>query len=185
VNPLRLVRRCAVLAAAVAAFAAAPASAAGFSVTSSFAEGAAIGSDYAGSGDCGGKNVSPPLTWSNAPAATKSIAILATDLDGRNAMGVVHWIAYSIAPTVTSIPAGFGSTPNNPAYVGGPNNRNLTTWLGLCPAVGDAPHHYVFTVYALDLAPGALATGLTRDAFLAAIAGHSLAGAVLVGHFSR
>jgi Raf kinase inhibitor-like YbhB/YbcL family protein len=182
---LRSIARCAALAAALVIAALAAANAAAFTVTSpAFTDGGMLGTDFAGPGDCGGKNLSPPLSWSNAPSTTQSFAILAADLDGRAAMGVVHWIAYGIAPTVTSIPAGWGSQASA-AFVGGPNNRNLPTWLGLCPGVGDPPHHYVFTVYALDLAPTALAPGLNRDAFLAAIAGHAKAGAVIVGRFGR
>jgi len=172
------------LLAAAAAVVLTTAPAAALSLSSTFADSATMSSDYAGPGDCGGKNVSPPLTWSDAPAATKSFAIFAQDLDGRNGVGVVHWIAYSIAPTTTSIPAGWGSTAN-PAWVGGPNNRNTMVFLGLCPGVGTGAHHYVFTLFALDIAPGALAPGLNRDAFMTAINGHVLAGSVLVGKFAR
>lgn len=182
----RSIAGCAALTAALVVGSLAAASAAPFTVTSpAFADGGMLGTDFAGPGECGGKNLSPPLSWANAPAATKSFAVLAADLDGRAGLGVVHWIAYGVAPTTTSIAAGFGSQAS-PAFVGGPNNRNLTTWLGLCPAVGDPPHHYVLTVYALDLVPAALPPGLNRDAFLAAIAGgHSLAAAVIVGKFGR
>lgn len=153
-------------------------------LTSSFPDGGSISSDAAGSGACGGKDISPPLSWSGAPAATKSFAVLALDLDGRNALGVVHWVAYGIKPATTSLPAGLASAAS-PTYIGGVNNRNLGTFLGLCPPVGDAPHHYVFAVYALDLAPDALQPGLTRDAFMQAISGHALAASVIVGLYAR
>lgn len=163
----------------------APCDAAGFTVSSpAFTDGGALGTDFAGPGECGGKNVSPPLAWSGAPSGTKSYAIIVTDLDGRSGMGVVHWVAYGIAPETTSIPVGFGSTVS-PAYRGGPNNRKAPTFLGLCPARGDPAHHYVFIVYALDLAPDVLATGLSREDLLAAMQGHALAASVIIGKFAR
>lgn len=159
--------------------------AAGFQLTSpSFTDGGTLSTDYAGPGPCGGKDLSPPLAWSGAPPATKSFAVIVTDLDGRNGLGVVHWVAYGIQPETKALPTGFGSQTSSP-FIGGPNNRNLPTFLGLCPPVGDVPHHYVFTVYALDLAPGALPAGLTRDALLAAMGGHALAASVIVGRFGR
>jgi Raf kinase inhibitor-like YbhB/YbcL family protein len=163
----------------------APSAAAGFVLSSpAFSDGGTLSADYAGLGDCGGKNVSPPLAWSGAPSGTKSYAIIVTDMDGRNGMGVVHWVAYGIAPDTTSIPVGFGSTVS-PAYRGGPNNRKLPTFLGLCPSRGDPPHHYAFFAYALDLAPDALAPGLSREELLAAMQGHALAASVLIGTFAR
>ena len=49
---------------------------------------------------CPGQNVSPQLAWTNAPAGTKSFAILMYDVDGQSGAGVSHWVAYNIAPTV-------------------------------------------------------------------------------------
>src|SRR5205085_12099232 len=58
--------------------------------------------------NCGGENVSPPVGWSDAPAGTRSFAIVMTDPDGGRGLGSVHWIAYGVAPTVTSLPEGGG-----------------------------------------------------------------------------
>lgn len=172
-------------AAAFVAASTAAASAAPFVLSSpDFRDGGTLSSDAAGVGECGGKGISPALAWSGAPASTKSIAIVVVDADGRNATGVVHWVAYNIKPTTTSFPAGLASQPS-PLYVGGLNNRNQGTFLWLCPPPGDRPHHYIFTAYALDLPPGALPPGLSRDAFFAAISGHVVAGSVLVATYAR
>ena len=57
---------------------------------------------------------------------------------------------------------------------------------GPCPPVGDAPHHYVFTLYALDLAPNAVQPGLHRDVLLHAMKGHVLGTAMFsTGTFGR
>jgi phosphatidylethanolamine-binding protein (PEBP) family uncharacterized protein len=50
--------------------------------------------------NCVGENVSPQLSWSHAPEGTKSFALLMTDPEGRAGLGVVHWVAYGIAPSV-------------------------------------------------------------------------------------
>jgi Raf kinase inhibitor-like YbhB/YbcL family protein len=140
--------------------------------------------ENAGPGPCGGKDLSPALSWSGAPAGTASFAITIFDQDGQKGLGVSHWVAYGIAPTVTAIPTGFGSAPSA-AYVGGNNTRGFPLYTGACPPVGDAPHHYVITLYALDLAPAALPPGLTRETFYPAIKGHVLSATSFVGTYAR
>lgn len=134
--------------------------------------------------NCGGDNVSPPLTWTGAPATTKSFAILMYDPDGLLGQGVSHWIAYGIPAAVTSIAEGEASAASA-KFTGGRGTRDNTVYMGPCPPVGDSPHHYVFTVVALDLAPDALKPGLTRDELYAAIKGHALGGASIVGRYAR
>jgi Raf kinase inhibitor-like YbhB/YbcL family protein len=144
------------------------------------ADGAFMTRRNAGSaGDCGGENVSPELAWSHAPAATLSHAVVAYDPDGGKGLGSVHWVAYDISPSVTSLAEGAGGVASG-LFVGGTNTRGTTTYFGPCPPIGDQPHHYVFGVYALDLAPGTLAPALTRDLLFQAIRGHVLAAASIV-----
>ena len=179
-----VLQRCA-LSLALTASLTAVANAAPFMLSSaSVADGAKLASDFAGPGDCGGKNVSPQLSWVNPPAGAASFAITIWDQDGQKGLGVSHWVAYGIPPTMTSLPAGAGSPPS-PAFVSGTNTRKAVAYLGPCPPVGDAPHHYYITVYALDLAPNALAPGLTREQFFAALAGHALGATTMVALYGR
>jgi Raf kinase inhibitor-like YbhB/YbcL family protein len=141
-------------------------------------------SDAASDHGCGGRNISPPFILIGYPAATRSFALVAFDTDAGGGRGFVHWVAYGIAPRVVSLPPGFGSSPSK-AFVGGTNDPGTQLYSGPCPPPGDAPHHYVFTAYALDLDPHALAPGLTRAAFLNAIAGHTLAQAQVIGLYGR
>jgi hypothetical protein len=134
--------------------------------------------------DCGGGNVSPTLRWSGSPDRTKSFAIVMIDPDGRRGLGSIHWVVYGIPPSVRSLPEGAGGAPSE-YLVGGTNGSGTTIYRGPCPPQGDEPHHYVFQVYALDLEPGTLQAGLTREAFLEAIRGHSLAEASIVGRYAR
>lgn len=133
---------------------------------------------------CGGENVSPPVQWSHPPAETKSFAVTITDPDGQKGFGSVHWVAYGIPQAIGALPEGAG-TSSSKDFVTGANSNGKAVYRGPCPPVGDQPHHYVISVYALDLAPGALEPGLDRDKFLAAIKGHSLNETSIVLRYNR
>ena len=134
--------------------------------------------------NCGGGNVSPPLSWKGAPAKTKSFAILMFDPDGQLGLGVSHWVAYGIPATVTGFAEGETGAPSK-KFIGGKGTRGGTLYIGPCPPVGDTPHHYLFTVVALDLAPTALKPDMTREELYAAMAGHALGAASIVGRYAR
>ena len=131
---------------------------------------------------CPGKNVSPQLAWHDAPAGTRSFAILMYDVDGQYGAGVSHWVAYNIAPTATGLAEGDGSASKG--FTGGSNTRGMSTYMGPCPPQGDGPHHYLITVMATDLEPN-LPAGLTREQFLAQSKGHLLSSATIGGLFAR
>ena len=133
---------------------------------------------------CGGENVSPPLAWSNAPARTKSFVVFMLDPDGLLGQGVSHWLGYNIPASVNGFAEG-EITKGSKNFVGGKGTRDNPLYIGPCPPVGDAPHHYVFTVVATDLDPGALKPGMTRDEVYAAIKGHTLGGASVIGRYAR
>ena len=139
--------------------------------------------DAASSGDCGGQNVSPPIHIIGAPDGTRSFALIVFDTDANHRLGFVHWVAYGIPATTTTINAGFGSHPSA-SYIGGANDAGTTTYFGPCPPPGDPAHHYQFSVYALDVS-GRFAPGLTRTALLHAIQSHTLATASITGRYAR
>ncbi len=160
----------------------------GFRVTSSaFEDGGILTAKQAADDPmrmCGGQNISPPLQWTNVPAGTKSFAIVLLDPDGLLGQGVVHWIAYGIPGNVTSFAEG-EMTKQSEKFVGGKGTRDNAMYIGPCPPVGDALHHYVFTVIATDLEPSALKAGLTRDELYTAIRGHAKGGTSIVGRYAR
>ncbi|HWY61371.1 MAG TPA: YbhB/YbcL family Raf kinase inhibitor-like protein [Rhizomicrobium sp.] len=133
---------------------------------------------------CPGDNVSPQLAWAHAPAETRSFAILMFDVDGQWGLGVSHWVAYSIPAKLTALAEG-EATRGSANFVGGTGTRGGNLYVGPCPPQGDGPHHYSVTVMALDLAPGALKPGLTREEFMAAAKGHLLASSSIGGTFGR
>jgi Raf kinase inhibitor-like YbhB/YbcL family protein len=133
---------------------------------------------------CGGENVSPALTWANAPAKTKSFVVFMFDPDGLLGQGVSHWVGYGIPADVKGFAEG-ELTKETKKFVGGKGTRDNALYIGPCPPVGDAPHHYLFTVVATDLEPAALKAGMTRDQVYAALAGHALVGSSIVGKYAR
>ena len=117
-------------------------------------DGATIGMDAVFNGfGCTGKNISPALTWAGAPAGTKSFAITVYDPDAPTGSGWWHWTVVNIPANVTSLAAGAGSTkPSLPTgAVQGRTDFGKPGFGGPCPPVGDKPHHYVFTVWALKV----------------------------------
>jgi Raf kinase inhibitor-like YbhB/YbcL family protein len=121
--------------------------------------------------NCVGDNVSPALVWMNAPEKTRSFVLLVDDQAGRAGLGVSHAVIYGIPAGVTSLAEGELSTPPRASrFVAGKNTLGLQ-YLGPCPPRGNALQHYVFTLIATDLEPGALAPGLTKDEVLKALQG--------------
>lgn len=135
--------------------------------------------------ECGGGNVSPPLRWHNAPAGTKSYAVSMFDPDATG--GFWHWIAFDIAVGAHGLNAGAG-TPHSGNAPGDTeqlrNDFGDTGYSGPCPPPGK-PHHYVITVYALDVPELGLAAHFSRKDALAAIEQHMLAKATLVVTWGR
>ena len=142
---------------------------------------AGVGTSTRGPWACGGQNVSPALAWSHAPAATKSFAVIMDDPDAASGRGGNHWIAYDIPATVSVLPrnAGNGSSP---LLVGG-NNGKTTTYGGPCAEPDAKPRHFLWMVFALDISPGTLKPGLTREQFMQQIEGHNLAEASIVTRY--
>ncbi|MDR3397332.1 MAG: YbhB/YbcL family Raf kinase inhibitor-like protein [Pandoraea sp.] len=173
-------------AAAIAmAFAAGTAHAEGMSVSSSaFADSGLLPAVHAGLGECGGKNVSPPVEWKNLPQATRSVVITMKDPDGAKGGGVVHWVAYNIPATVSSLAAGAGNE-TSPQVTVGKNVSGAMAYRGACPPVGDTPHHYIITVTATDIEPGQLPAGLDANGLSAALAGHTINGSTIVARYGR
>jgi Raf kinase inhibitor-like YbhB/YbcL family protein len=135
----------------------------------------------AGKNPCGGTNRAPTLSWSGAPAAAQSFAILEVDPQGQGGLGVNHWVLYNIAPSATGITSAEIAAGK---YTPGRGTNDLVGYRGPCPPKGDTPHHYIFTLMALDLAPS-LPAGLDHDGVLAAVKGHVLGTSTAVFRFAR
>jgi Raf kinase inhibitor-like YbhB/YbcL family protein len=109
---------------------------------------------YSGFG-CTGQNVSPAVIWKNAPAGTKSFALMVHDPDApTGGAGFWHWVVVDIPVGTSFIAQGAGTAAGKRLPAGA---RQLTTdfgtpgWGGPCPPAGDKPHRYHFTLYALKV----------------------------------
>lgn len=132
---------------------AATAAAAGFTLTSpDIKPGSTLAMKYVFNNfGCTGQNISPALSWANAPKDTKSFVLTVYDPDAPTGAGWWHWVMFNIPASVTSLPEGAGAPGHEPAGAvqsttdfGGPG------FGGACPPKGDKPHRYIFTVYALN-----------------------------------
>jgi len=117
-------------------------------------QGQKIANQFAFNGmGCTGSNLSPALSWSGAPAKTKSYAVTMYDPDAPTGSGWWHWVAYNIPASVTKLDAGAGDASKHlmPAgAVQGNNDAGTPGYMGPCPPAGDKAHHYQITVFALD-----------------------------------
>jgi Raf kinase inhibitor-like YbhB/YbcL family protein len=130
-----------------------------------------------------GQNLSPPVSWSNVPEEAKSLVLLVEDPDAPLPNPFVHWLAFNVAPHITSLPEAISPQENSLMHQG--KNSNLKIgWAGMAPPKGDTPHHYHFQMFALD-EPLALKDGVGRSALLAAMNGHVLAKGRIIGTFQR
>ncbi len=163
----------------------APASGATLHVTSdSFADGGTIPRDNVFTG-AGGKNMSPQLSWSGAPAATRSIVITCFDPDAPTGSGYWHWLAFDIPATATSLAAGAGTKGSSSGGRAGYNDFGQSEYDGPAPPKGDGPHRYIFTVYALDVAAAGASEGTTGATLIFSIRGHVLASGSITGTFGH
>ncbi|HEY6241921.1 MAG TPA: YbhB/YbcL family Raf kinase inhibitor-like protein [Burkholderiales bacterium] len=104
---------------------------------------------------CSGRNISPALKWSGAPADTKSFALLVHDPDApTGGAGWWHWLVVNIPPSATGLPNDAGTPDGSRLPSGGvqiDTDFGSPGWGGPCPPVGDKPHRYNFTLYALKV----------------------------------
>ncbi len=134
-----------------------------------------------------GEDLSPALSWSDAPSGAAEFALLVDDPDAPVSEPWVHWVLYKIPGTWTGLPEGFHG-PSIPSQATG-LVQGLNTWgtvgyRGPAPPRGHGPHHYHFQLYALDQALP-LAAGLDKTQLLAALRGHVLAQGELIGTYQR
>ena len=93
-----------------------------------------------------------------------------------------HWVVIDMAADVQQLPQdASGNLPG--AALEGLNSWRKARYGGPCPPPG-SPHHYRFTVYALD-APTGLTEAVSAGKVEAAMDGHVLAQARLTGLFGR
>jgi Raf kinase inhibitor-like YbhB/YbcL family protein len=136
---------------------------------------------------CSGRNVSPALSWSNAPAGTKSLALLVHDPDAPTGSGWWHWVVYDIPADVTSLPADAGDPKKNLMPAGalqGSTDFGTPGYGGPCPPPGKA-HHYHFRLYALKVAKLGVPANATAAFIAFNVHANSLAETQILAVYGR
>lgn len=103
---------------------------------------------------CSGENQSPALKWTGIPKGTKSFAITVYDPDAPTGSGWWHWVVYNIAGNITELQENAGKLDSNllpSGAIQGRTDYGTHAFGGACPPIGDKPHRYIFTVYALKI----------------------------------
>ncbi|MBP7688538.1 MAG: YbhB/YbcL family Raf kinase inhibitor-like protein [Thermoflexales bacterium] len=139
-----------------------------------FAEGATIPVDFT----CGGQDKPPELRWSEAPANTRSFALIMDDPDAPGGT-FTHWVLFNIPATVSGLTEGDTTTG-----LSGANGFGKAGYGGPCPPPGNA-HRYFFKLYALDVEAVNLTAGAARTAVEAALKSHIIGQAQLMGRYGR
>jgi len=161
---------------------------------------------------CRGENISPLLYWKNTPKGTKSFALTMYDPDAQTGSGWWHWIVFNIPLEMKVLDRGFGNKKSENSlpsttdfgqlgFVGLGNlgkkieyDKNIIQSItdfdkfgfsGACPPIGDKPHKYIFTIYALDVDK----LDLTKDANPALVGfninAHLLAKSSIIAYYGR
>jgi len=136
---------------------------------------------------CEGDNISPALEWKDPPEGTKSFVLIVDDPDAPDPkapkMTWVHWVAYDIPPSITSLPQNIVSSERlENGGISGFSDFKKYGYGGPCPPIGE--HRYFFKLYALkttlDLPPGK-----TKNDVMQAIKGKVLAEVKFIGKYSK
>ena len=129
-----------------------------------------------------GTDISPQLTWTDAPETTKSFALICHDPDAPlvspGHYGYVHWVLYNIPHNVISLPEG------TDMYTSGINDFGNEGYGGPMPPNGHGIHHYFFWVLALDIKPS-LPEKLNLWDLLAKVEPNVVGMNRLIGKYSR
>jgi Raf kinase inhibitor-like YbhB/YbcL family protein len=147
--------------------------------SSAFKDGGEIPAKYT----CEGKDLSPPLAFSDVPEDAKSLVLIVDDPDAPDPAAPkltwVHWVLLDIPPDTACLSESIASLPAGTKE--GMNDWKRTGYGGPCPPIGR--HRYFFKLYALDTMLELKSP--TKMAVLAAMDGHVLADAQMIGTYQK
>ena len=147
--------------------------------SSAYPEGGTIPVRYT----CDGDDVSPPLSWEDAPAKTESFALILHDPDAPKAGGFTHWVLYDMDSTFRQINE---NIPKQGKIAGlgvqGKNDSSKVGYMGPCPPSGT--HRYIAKLFALDVKLN-LAPGASQGEVEGAMKAHVVETATLTGEYAR
>lgn len=133
---------------------------------------------------CEGADISPHLTWMEAPAGTQSFVLLCDDPDAPGGTWW-HWAAFDIPTDHAGLPEAHPTEPLVNGIRQAVNDFGKSGYGGPCPPPGHGTHHYRFRLLALDVESLALREGAKCREIEAAARDHTLAMAELIGTYAR
>jgi len=145
-----------------------------------FAESEAIPEKYT----CEGRDISPPLVFTDIPETTESLVLIVDDPDAPDPsapkMTWVHWLLFNLPAQLKGLDEDIRKLPEGTGT--GRNDWQRNDYGGPCPPIGR--HRYFFKLYALDTRLDGLKTP-DKQALLQAMQGHVLEHAELVGTYLK
>ncbi len=129
-----------------------------------------------------GRNLSPPVSWTAGPSATKSYVVMMQDPDAPHPSAALHWLVYGLSPSVLGLSRGLHNVASLASPLGaaqGRNDHDSFGYSGPRPPPTDPLHHYHLQVFALDR-PARVRPGAELPVVERAMAGHVIARGELV-----
>lgn len=135
---------------------------------------------------CEDSDVSPPLAWTGVPQRTQSLALIVDDPDAPDPAAPsttwVHWVLYNIPANAAGLAEDCGARGGFLHARDGRNDWGRAGYGGPCPPIGR--HRYFHKLYALDVVLPDLRLP-DKARLTAAMQGHVLAEAVLIGRYRK
>ena len=146
-----------------------------------FTQGGQMASKYT----CEGDDVSPKLVFDGLPPGTQSLVLIVDDPDAPDPKAPkrvwVHWLVYNIPPSAKGLDEDAARKGLPQGARTGINDKKSDSYHGPCPPIGR--HRYFHKLYALDTTLDL--TGPSKADLLAAMTGHILAEAELIGTYQK
>jgi phosphatidylethanolamine-binding protein (PEBP) family uncharacterized protein len=124
---------------------------------------------------CDGAGEEPPVQAGTVPPSTRELVLVVSDPDAPGGT-YVHVTRYGLGPR------GDGSVDHGGRE--GANSAGENGWTAPCPPEGDAPHRYVWSVYALR-DPSGLEAGADPGEVAAALREGVLAAGTITARYGR
>jgi Raf kinase inhibitor-like YbhB/YbcL family protein len=132
----------------------------------------------------GGQNISLPLSWTDVPAGTKSLALSIVD-PHPVANNWVHWLIVNMPPETQGLNEGASRNSMPAGAVELQNSFGEIGYGGPQPPKGSGDHPYVVTLYALIVPKLDVSKQTSLAAFKKALDEKILATATITGRFGR
>lgn len=131
---------------------------------------------------CGGRNISPQLSWSVPPSPTRSLVLTMVDVDVQPSQWS-HWVVVDLPARTLSLDQGMQVLPGKARQV--TSNFGDKVYAGPCPPQGTGVHRYQFSIWAMPTAMTSVAPSEKASDLLRRLERTSIAHASAIGWVRR